>query len=145
MARETLDHSVQHCLCLRVDPVEIFEHENDGLAAAVLEQQQLHRLQRPSPLLLRVELRPLRVGARDVEEREQGGEHRRQRSLERQHLLRDPLPNLVRVVARLDVEVRLQKVDDRQIGHPLPVGGRAAHKDQRISEAVRLDELPEKT
>src|SRR5213079_49424 len=73
-----------------------------------------------------------------AEEREQGREHRRQRPLERQHLLRYPLPHFVRVVARLDVEVRLQKVDDQEIGRPLPVGGRAADEDQRVLNAARV-------
>src|SRR2546428_13831082 len=43
------------------------------------------------------------------------------------------------------MEVRLQQVDDREIGRRLPVGGRAADKDQRVPEAVRCDELPEET
>src|SRR2546422_3753634 len=76
IARDALHQSVEHRLCLRVDPVEILEHEDDRLAAALLEQQQLHSLQRPPPLLLRIELPPLGVVARHVEERENGGDRK---------------------------------------------------------------------
>ena len=79
MAREALDQSVEHRLRFGVDPVEILEHEDDRLAAALLEQQHLHRLQRPPPLLLRIELAPLGVVGRHVEERKQRGERWRQR------------------------------------------------------------------
>ena len=66
-------------------------------------------------------------------------------SAERQHLLRHPLANLVRVIARLDPEVRLQQVNDREVGRLLPVGSRPADQDQRAPAAVRLDEFPEET
>src|SRR3989442_411316 len=145
MARETLDQDVEHRLRLGVDPVEIFDDDDDRLAAALLQEQQPQRFQRPLPLLGRIEFPPLPVVGRHIQEREEGGKRRCLRSLERQHLLRYPLPDFARVVARLDMEVRLQQVDDREIGRRLPVGGRAADKDQRVPEAVRCDELPEET
>ena len=39
MARETLDQDVEHRLRLGVDPVEIFEDDDDRLDAALLEEQ----------------------------------------------------------------------------------------------------------
>ena len=44
MAREALDQGVEHRLRLRVNPVDILEDEQNRLAAAFLEDQQLDRL-----------------------------------------------------------------------------------------------------
>ena len=143
--RDALDQGLEHRLRLGVDPVEILEEHGDRPETTLLEKQQLHRLQR-SPLLLGgIEHLPRRIVDRHVEEREDGGERWRQRTRERQHLLRHSLPDFAHVVARLDLKVRFQQVDDREIGRRLPVGGRAADQDQRVSVAVRLDEFPEET
>ena len=145
MARDALHQGLEHRLRLGVDPVEILEDHGDRLETTLLEEQQLHRLQRP-PLLLRgIERLPLRIVDRHIEEREDGGDRWRQRTFERQHLLPYPLPDLAHVVARLDLEVHFQQVDDRQIGRRLSVGGCAADQDQQVPVAVRLDELPEET
>src|SRR3989442_1202523 len=145
MARDDLDQGLEHRLCLGVDPVEILEEHGDWLETTLLEEQQLNRLQRPPLPLGGIERLPLRIVERHVEEREDGGERWRQRTVERQHLFRHSLPDLASVVARLDLEVSFQQLDDWEIGCCLPVGGRAADKDQRVPGAVRLDELPEET
>src|SRR5207245_8061929 len=105
MARETLDQGVEYRLRLRIDPVEILKHEDDRPVATLLKEQQLHRLQRPAPLLLRIERLPLCIVDGHIEEREHGEDRGRQPSLERRQLLRYSLPDGVRIVARLDLEV----------------------------------------
>jgi len=130
MTRQALDQSVEHRARLRVDPVKILENDNDRLAAAGFEEQQLYRLQRPPLLLGGIERLPLRIVGRHIEERKDGGERRRQRTVERQHLLRHSLSDLGHVVARLDLEIRFQQFNDGEIGCRLPPGGRATHQVQ---------------
>src|SRR2546422_787186 len=72
MARDALDQGLEHRLRLGVDPGEILEEHGHRLAATLLEEQQLHRLQRPPLLLGGIELRPLRIVDRHVDEREDG-------------------------------------------------------------------------
>ena len=51
-------------------------------------------------------------------------------------------PHHPRVVARLDVEVSLEQIDDSQIGSALAVGGRAAFEEQPAFRAAGMGELP---
>src|SRR5262249_46401379 len=81
MAREALHQVGEYRLRLRIGPVEILKHENDPSVATLLKEQQLHGLQRPAPLLLRIQRPPLCIVDWHIEERENSGDRRRQPSL----------------------------------------------------------------
>src|SRR5215831_16865628 len=54
----------------------------------------------------------------------------------------DLLPDLPRVITRLDLEIQLQELDDRQISGSFSVGDGAALEHQPTVRAMRVDELP---
>ena len=72
--REALDQTLQHSLCLGVDPVEVFDHQEQGLHAAFFQQQLLDRLQGPLAALRWVERLPGGVFDRHVQQRQEGGQ-----------------------------------------------------------------------
>src|SRR5262249_16142782 len=72
--REAGNQSVEKCLCLRVDPVEIFQHEHDRLFLALSQKKSLDRRENLLAPLLRIESEPARIGHRDVEQRMESGQ-----------------------------------------------------------------------
>src|SRR5262249_7251649 len=104
MTRQAVDQRVEYRLRLGVDPVKIFDDEDDRLDAALLEEQQLHRVQCAPQLLGGVEQQPLRVFWSHIEKGQDGGTRWRQRLPERPELLRHPIFEPAGVVPRLDVE-----------------------------------------
>ena len=71
--REALDQLIEQGLGLGVDPVEVLDDDQQRLDLAFPEQEPLHRVQRASAALGRIERRPLQVIGRHVEERQQRG------------------------------------------------------------------------
>jgi hypothetical protein len=66
--REALDQALQHGLRLGIDPVEVFDHQEQGLHTAFFQQQPLDRFQEPLAALWWVEgvpcgVRPARSAA----------------------------------------------------------------------------------
>ena len=141
--REALDQALQETLALRVDPVQILERQAHGLDLAFPEEEALERLQGALAALGRIEGLPLGIRDRHVQESEERGQGRLQRRIQRDQLAGEFLRDLPRVVAGLDLEVRPEEVDDRQIGRGLAVGGRAGFEDEPAVRAMGMDELPE--
>ena len=90
-----------------------------------------------------VEPLPLGVVDRHVEEPEQRREGGFERPVQGEQLARHLLADLACVVARLDLEVGAEQVDERQKRRRLPVGDGAALDDQPALRAMRVGELPE--
>jgi len=105
--------------------VEVLEHEQERLDLALSQEQTLHGVQRPLAAPGRIERRPLRVLHRHIEQREDCRYRDLQRTVQRQQLASDLLPDLAVVVACLDLEVGLEQADDREVRRGLPVGDRA--------------------
>src|SRR5215510_16397945 len=66
--RKTLDETIEERLRLRVDPVEVLEHEREGLHATLPEHEALARLERSLAALGRVQRLPPGIVDRDVED-----------------------------------------------------------------------------
>jgi hypothetical protein len=90
----------------------------------------------------RIEPLPRRVVHGHAEQGQHGGEHGLELAVEGEDLGVNLLAHHPRVVARLDVEVSLEQVDDGQIGRALAVGGRAALEEQPALRAAGMSELP---
>ena len=50
-SRQALDQHIEHGLCLRVNPVQVFEHQEQGLHLTFAQQEALQRLQGTAPPL----------------------------------------------------------------------------------------------
>ena len=68
--RQTLDQPIEQRLGLGVDPVQVFEDDQQRLHLALPQQEPLHRLQGAPAALRRIEGLPLRVLGRHVEQRQ---------------------------------------------------------------------------
>src|SRR4029450_11974110 len=85
---------------------------------------------------------PGRVLYRNLEQREQGRERRLERAVEREDPADHLLPDSPRVVARTDLEVGLEQIDDGQVRGGLAVGDTAALEKAPALHAMRVHELP---
>ena len=121
-AREALHQAIEEGLGLRVDPVEILEDDEERLDLALPEQETLHGVQRSVVALRGLERLPPRILHRHVQEREEGRDSRLEGWIERQHLAGQLLPDLPGIVARIDLAVGPEELDQRQVGHAAAVG-----------------------
>jgi hypothetical protein len=123
--------------------VEILEEHKQRLDLAFPEQQPFDGLQDPLPALGRVEGGPCIVVDRDIQQRQQRCQQWLQRAVQRQQLARHAFADFPLAVAVLDLEIRIQELDDGQVRCGSAIGDRAAFEDQPAVGAVRLRELPE--
>ena len=138
---QALDHPVQQGLRLRIDPVQVLQHEAEGLDLALPQEEALQELQRaPSPLG-RIERVPGGVGDRRVQEREHHPDLRGQRIVERAEPGADLVEHLALVVAFLDLEVVAQQRDDREVRRRPAVGHGARLDDPPRGRQLAVDEL----
>ena len=140
---QALHQAVQERLGLGVDPVQVLEHQQERLDLALAQEQPLDPVERLLAALRGVQPLPLGVVDRHVEEPEQRREGGLERPVQGEELARHLLADLARVIARLDLEVGPQELDERQKRRRLPVGDGAALDDQPALDAVRVGELPE--
>src|SRR5262249_56049742 len=68
---EARDETIEHGLSLDVDPVKVFEDQEDRLLAGLAQQQSRHRVERASPAFARIERPPLVIVGRNIEQGEQ--------------------------------------------------------------------------
>jgi hypothetical protein len=80
-------------LRLRVDPVEVLEHQQEGLDLALSQEEPLQGVVRALPALGWVENLPPPVFHRDVEQREERRQRRLEGAIEREELAGDLLPD----------------------------------------------------
>ena len=128
--RNALDQQVQPRLRLRIDPVQVLDHEQHRLDLALPQHEALQRLQRLPPSLWGIEPRPLGILDRHVEQREERRQRGLQRAVQRQELARHLLAHLSAVVAGLDPEVAAQELDHREVRGGLAVGHRRGLEHQ---------------
>jgi hypothetical protein len=74
--RQAVDESVQKCLRLAVDPVEVLDDQEEGLDAALPEPQVLEGGQRALPALRRIERLPGGLLNRYLQQAEDGRQTR---------------------------------------------------------------------
>jgi hypothetical protein len=117
---EALDQPVQKRLRLRVDPVKILEHDEDGLHAALAQQQVADRLQRVLTAKGRLDGGPRGVVDGDMQQLEERGKSGLETLVQREELSNHLLAALSRAVVVSELEVGLQELDNRCIGVALP-------------------------
>ena len=127
--RQALDHPVEQGLRLRIDPVQVLQHEAERPGLALQEKEAPQELQRAASPLGRIERVPGVVGDGRVQEREDHRDVRGQRVVEAAQARAHLVEHLDLVVAVLDLEVVAQQRDDRQVRRRPPVGhgGRLDH------------------
>src|SRR5262249_24347191 len=109
--REPPGEVVEERLRLDVDPLKIFDDQEERSLARLAQQQSAHRLERAPPTFGGIERPPPGVLVDlDVEQGEQRRQRRLQRFVEREHLPRHLLANLPAVVAIVDREVCLEEI-----------------------------------
>src|SRR5262249_9151357 len=107
------------------------------------EQEMPNGFERSFAALPGIQTLPLRIINRKVQEPEESGQSRPQRVVERHQLVGDLLANPPFFVLGLDLEVLLYQIDDGQVWGRLPVGSRAALKDEPADGPGGAEELPE--
>jgi hypothetical protein len=116
---KAFDETLEHRLGLAVNPVEVFEDHDKRLDVAFAEEQPLHGVEGALPPLWRIQPRPSLVVDGHIEECQERREGGLQGTVEREHLARDRLTNLLHVVGGLDLEIPVEQLDDRQVRrHP---------------------------
>jgi hypothetical protein len=100
-----VDEPIEERLTLGVDPVEVFEQDDHGLTAALVQQQHPHRFQRAVTALLGVEAFPPRVIDRGAEEPEARRHEGLEGHVEGRQLADDHLSRLERRLVLRDLEV----------------------------------------
>ena len=139
--RQALDQAVEQGLRLGVDPVQVLEHQQQGLHLAFPQQ---HALEASSVRWRRCggsRVQKRAVVRHSVQERQQGGESVLERLVERQHLAGDLGPDGARVIAVVHMAVAFQQVNDGEVGRGLAVGHRGTLQHAPALGAVGVDKL----
>jgi hypothetical protein len=141
--RQTLDQAVEEHLGLVVDPVEALEHDQQRLNLALAQQEPLDPVEGLLAPLGRVEPLPRGVVDGHVEQPEERRECGLQGPVQGEELAGDLLADLAGVIARLELEVAPEQVEDREEGRHLAVGDGIRLDEKPAVEAVGVGELPE--
>jgi hypothetical protein len=108
-------------LGLGVDPVQVLEDHEERLHLGFAEEETFDRLQRPLPALGGVEVLPMGILDRHVQECQQRRQSRLQRTIQREKPSCHLLPDVPDRVAVGDLEVALEEIDHGQVARGLPV------------------------
>ena len=98
--------------------VQVLEDEQERSCLGLAQEEPARGLEDATLALRRIELLPRGIVDGDVEQREQRGQDRGERAVERERACRSTLRERIAraVVALLDLEVVAQQVDHRQVG-----------------------------
>src|SRR5262249_23939200 len=118
---ETLNQAVEEGLGLRIDPMQVLEHQDERLYLALAQQQTLHCVHDVLTALESVELLLGRILYRHLQQRQEGWQRRPEGLIEREQLAGDLLTDAARIITLFDLEVAVEQVDDREIGGGLAV------------------------
>src|SRR5260370_2928698 len=135
---QAIHQAVEERLGFGIDPVQILEQDHDRLHLALTEQQALAAVEGPLTALGRLQLLPLAILDAYIpkpQERRRGGF---ECPIEGKDLARELLPDLARLIARLDLEIGPEQVDDGEKRRRLTVGDGAALNDPPAFRAIPL-------
>ena len=138
---QALHQQIEHGLGLGVNPVQIFEDQQQGLHLTFAQQDALQRLQGAAPPLQGVQGQEGMVGGQGFEQGQHSGHGVLEGVIQRQELPGDFGPDRPEVIAVLDVTVGFEQVTDRQVRRGLAVGHGATLQPQPALRVVRLEEL----
>ena len=119
--RQALDQHVEHSLRLGVNPVQVFEHQQQRLHLALTQQDALQRLQGAAPPLQGVQDQERTVGRQGFEQRQNGWYGVLQGVVERQDVPGNLGSDRAQVITVLDVTIGFEQVTHRQVGGGLAV------------------------
>ena len=138
---QALDQAVEDRLGLGVDPVQVLEDQQQRLHLALAQQQALDGLEGALAALRGIEVLPVPVLDRHVQEREEGRQGRPEGRIQGEELAGELLADLAPVVAVVDLEVGLEEVAHGEVGSGLAVGDRAAFEQEPAVGVMGADEL----
>ena len=119
---QAVDEAVEQGLGLGIDPVQVFEDQQQRLHLALAQQHALERLQGTLAALWGLERAEGAVVGQDVQQPKEGGDRLLQGLVQRQHLPGDFGSHGARLVSVLDVDIALEQVHDREVGRRFAVG-----------------------
>ena len=140
-ARQALDEGVEEGVGLRVHPVQAVEDQEQRLDPALAQEQPPQRVQHVLAAAERVEQRPLRIIRGRVEHLEEGGCGGPGALLQRVQLGRDLVADRALVVARVDLEIGPEQLDERQVRGGLAGGDADGLQDAPPVRGVRMQEF----
>ncbi len=120
---QAFNEAVEDGLRPGVDPVQVLEDETDRLQVTFPEEEVLERGEHPLPALRRVQIDPGRIIDFDVQKTQDRGKVRLQSPVRSQEPVGDDFTDSMRIVLILDLEVILEELDGRSVGHGLAVRG----------------------
>src|SRR5215470_14397144 len=121
--------------------MQVLEHDEDRLIAALAQQELLDGLQDARAALRRVKRLPLTILDGYIEERQYRRKNRLESAIQREQLAGHFFPNLTVCFALGDLEVAPEEIDDGQIAGPLPVGQGSRLQDEPLLRAMGAREL----
>src|SRR6266851_5253212 len=122
---QALRQAVEQGLRLRVDPVEILQHQDEGLDLTLAEEQSLHSIERELAALGRLELPEAVLLVQGVEKPENGRDRVRECPVQGEEMSGDLGAYRADVVTLVDAEIGLQEIDDREIAGGSAIGDSA--------------------
>jgi hypothetical protein len=120
---QALHQAIEERLGLSVDPVQVLEHQQQGLHLALPQEQAFERVQGALAALRRLEALPGFILHLYLQQGQEGRQARPQGWIQRQQAAGELLTHAPPVVAVLKLKIGLEQVDDRQIGGGLAIGG----------------------
>src|SRR5262249_11551335 len=106
---QALDQAVEQSLRFGVDPLQVFDEQQERLNPALVQQETLDRVLGQPALLRWIEISPRRIIDREVQQREQRRDKLFQPFVAGQNRLRDLSADDIRLVGVLDREVPPQE------------------------------------
>ena len=120
--RQALDQTVQQCLRLGIDPMQILKDQYERLDLAFTQQHALQGVERALAALRRVKRQKGAVVREGIQQPQQRWNRHLEGRVERQHLPGHLGAGRARVVAVLQVAVPPEEVEHREVGRGLAVG-----------------------
>src|SRR5207249_11854389 len=138
-----LQQVVEYGLRLRIDPVEILQHEDAGLDLALAEEQALHRIECELAALGRLEAPEAVLRWQGVKKPENGRDHVLECLVQGEQMSGGLGAYRAGVVTLVDTEIGLQEIDDRKIAGSPAIGDSAGLEDPAPGDTVVASQLVE--
>src|SRR5262245_50798605 len=119
--RQAIDDAIEHRLSFSIDPVKILDHDDQRLPLTLAQLDAFDHIQNPLAPLTRIESLPLGIAYVDIEQRQDDGNRRLERFVERKQFASNLLANFARVVTTVDLKIGFEQIDGWKIGCSLAV------------------------
>jgi hypothetical protein len=138
---QAFDQGVQQRLRLGIDPVQVLEHQTQGLHLALPQQHPFEPFQRPLSSLGRIKVLERVVLREGVQQLEQRGNRLLEGFIEGEHIARDLGPDRPGIVIPRDPAIALEQVEHWDIRRGLALGHRGALQHPPGLGLMGMDEL----